>query len=66
MAYAMGKPMSTKQIQDQEKEWRAESDVRTLIEAAKICGDKERHKLALNKVSAMRAELDDIKAYEKA
>ncbi len=66
MAYAMSQPMTKKQIQDQERQWRAENDVRTLVEAAKICADKERHEMAMAKVSAMRAELDDIKAYKKA
>jgi hypothetical protein len=62
MDYAMSKPMSAKQMAAQEKQWRAESDVRTLVEAAKICADEERHKLAMAKVADMRKELDDIKA----
>jgi hypothetical protein len=66
MAYTMSEPMTKKQIEAQEKQWRAENDVRTLIEAAKICADAERHKLALAKVADMRKELDDIKSYERS
>lgn len=65
MAHAMSKPMSDKQYQEQEKQWRAEGDVRTLVEAAKICADPERHKLAKAKADMMRKELEDIKVYDK-
>ena len=46
----------------QEKNWQAEADLRTLIEAAKICKDKERHKAAMAKKKLMMADLENIKA----
>lgn len=43
-----------------EKEWMAEGDLRTLIEAEKIKGDKARLKAAMAKASSMKSALAAI------
>lgn len=60
----MMEKMSQKEMAEMEKGWQAEADVRTLIEAAKICKDKERHDRAKAKATAMKAELENIKVYD--
>lgn len=57
----MSKPMSDKEMREQEKKWRAESDARTLIDAAKVRADTERKKLAMAEIDRMKAELESIK-----
>lgn len=65
MAYPSLKPMSQKEMAAEQQGWQAEADVRTLVEAAKICTDADRHKRAKAKATAMRQELENIKVYEK-
>lgn len=45
----------------EEKEWRADSDLRTLIEAEKIKADPERLKAAMKKRVEMKKALDTVK-----
>lgn len=54
--------MTEAQMKKQEADWRAEADLRTLIEAAKIRKDSGRLKLALEKKKGMLADLETIKA----
>ena len=42
------------------KDYEAESDLRTLIEAVKIKKDKKRHAAAMKKRGEMKADLDKI------
>ncbi len=53
--------MATKaDMKKQEKEWRAEADLNTLIEAEKIRKDPERKKAAMEKRKAMMANLEKL------
>ena len=45
----------------EEKEWRAEADLRTLIDAEKIKADPERLKAAMKKRAEMKKALDAVK-----
>lgn len=45
----------------EDKEWRADSDLRTLIEAEKIKADPERLKAAMKKRVEMKKALDTVK-----
>lgn len=47
-----------KEYEDQEKKWRAESDLRSLIEAEKIKADPERLKMAMK---MKREQMDALK-----
>lgn len=44
----------------QDKDWQAESDLRTLIEAEKIKGDKKRMQAAMKKKREMNQDLEKI------
>lgn len=46
----------------EEKEWRAQSDLQTLIEAEKIKLDPDRMKAAMKKRGEMKKALDGVKA----
>ena len=50
------------EYEKREKEYRAEGDLRTLIEAAKICKDPDRHAAVMAKKKLMMADLENIKA----
>ncbi len=39
--------MSKKEMEDQEKQWKCEADLRTMVEASKIMADPERKKAAM-------------------
>ncbi|MCV0395470.1 MAG: hypothetical protein K5872_22240 [Rhizobiaceae bacterium] len=54
-----GKAAST--MPAEEKEWMAESDLRTLIEAEKIKMDASRMKAAMKKRAEMKKALDGVK-----
>jgi hypothetical protein len=45
----------------QDKDWQAECDLRTLIDAEKIKKDKARHSAALKKHAEMMADMENIK-----
>lgn len=56
---------ATAAMKAQERDWRAESDARTLAEAKVIMGDKTRHKLAQQKAKSMADEkMKEAKAME--
>lgn len=46
----------------EEKDWRAETDLHTLIEAEKIKGDKARMKAAMKHRNALKKALNGVKA----
>jgi len=48
-------------MRKQEQKWQAESDVRTLVEAAKIGKDPDRKRRAIAMQKAMLTELQNIK-----
>ena len=50
----------------QNKDWQAESDLRTLIEAQKIMQDKGRMAAAMAKHGAMKDSLDGVQQAAKA
>lgn len=54
-------PASKKDHEKEEMEWRAESDLRSLIEAEKIKADPERMKRAMKKRDDMKKALTNIK-----
>lgn len=43
-------------MQSSDKQWQAECDARTLLEAAQIKADKNRHRAAVKQLKAMRDE----------
>lgn len=57
-AVVPGMMRSSKKQREQEEQWRAESDLRTLTEAEEICEDPKRHgaarKMAHEKMESMR------------
>lgn len=48
------------QMSAQEKEWQAESDLRTLIDAEKVKKDKSHLDAAMKKQKEMKADLEKI------
>lgn len=51
-----------KEYEDQEKKWRAESDLRTLVDAEKIKSDPDRLKAAMKMKREQMDALKNIKA----
>ena len=51
-----------KEYEDQEKKWRAESDLRSLIEAEKVKADPERLKMAMKMKREQMDALKNIKS----
>ena len=49
---------------EQEKEWKAENDCRTLIDAAEIKNDPERLKAAVAEAKKKMAALKEVGSYE--
>ena len=52
--------MTKAEMEKQEKQWRAESDVRTLIDASKILNDSERKKAAMAEAKKQEAALKEV------
>lgn len=57
-----GKVQPAGQPHGDSDDWRAESDLRTLIEAEKIKADKARYKRALAKRDEMRGHLSSVRS----
>ena len=52
---------SKKKMSDDEKKWRAESDLSALIRVSEIKADKERFRLAMDLAKAQMKQLNAIK-----
>lgn len=47
-------------VSAEERDWQAESDLRTLIEAEKVKSDPKRLKAAMKKKREMKKDLDNV------
>ena len=54
------KKMQMPETAGPDKDWQADSDCRTLIEAKEIMADKERHRAAMKKAKEKMATLKEV------